>query len=358
MIKTANSSTEDNSTDKKVDINLDLEEKLIKNLDFSNIEIMTSYLKGKNPKFVELFELKEFIGSGSESYVYKTIVKKNKRLLSSKIIKREKGEKININEYYISKKLKNKNIIDSFGICKIKEGELDCIMTEYAKYGNLRDFQKKILKNNNLSESLLCYIASQILNGLKYMHMNKITHFDIKPQNLIVDDFLNIKIIDFSVSLDYTKINTKTTKLPFRGTNYYIPPEVNNNKTIKIKDMNKIDLYSLGILLFTLGFGNYPFDLSYEETKDYKKEMEKCERELRNKNQYSWHFFDFLKKILEKDINKRININEALNHYWIKGADILIDEKEKLSNNTIFLFYLITNHCKSFNDYVEKGNKF
>lgn len=184
--------------------------------------------------------------------------------------------------------------------------------------------------------------------------MNKITHFDIKPQNLIVDDFLNIKIIDFSVSLDYTKINTKTTKLPFRGTNYYIPPEVNNNKTIKIKDMNKIDLYSLGILLFTLGFGNYPFDLSYEETKDYKKEMEKCERELRNKNQYSSHFFDFLKKILEKDINKRININEALNHYWIKGAKLLYDEKEKCYNLSSFFSYLITDNIKSFNDYINK----
>ena len=41
-----------------------------------------------------------------------------------------------------------------------------------------------------------------------------------------------------------------------------------------------------------------------------------------------------------------------MNHYWIKGANILFDEKEKIDNNDIFLFNLINNQFKSFNDYV------
>ena len=69
---------------------------------------------------------------------------------------------------------------------------------------------------------------------------------------------------------------------------------------------------------------------------------------------FSSYFVDFLKKILEKDIKKRININEALNHYWIKGANILLDEKEQLLYEDPFLIQLLTNSCKKFNDYLGK----
>ena len=61
-----------------------------------------------------------------------------------------------------------------------------------------------------------------------------------------------------------------------------------------------------------------------------------------------------MKKILEKDINKRININEALEHYWIKGADILNDEKEKTFNAGSFLINLITDHIMKFDKYIKK----
>ena len=47
-----------------------------------------------------------------------------------------------------------------------------------------------------------------------------------------------------------------------------------------------------------------------------------------------------------------MNIHEALNHYWIKGNSLLLDEKEKCGNAGIFLTYLLTDHIKSFNDYV------
>ena len=47
-----------------------------------------------------------------------------------------------------------------------------------------------------------------------------------------------------------------------------------------------------------------------------------------------------------------MNIQEALNHYWIKGNKLLLEEKEKCGNASIFLTYLITDHIKNFNDYV------
>ena len=71
-----------------------------------------------------------------------------------------------------------------------------------------------------------------------------------------------------------------------------------------------------------------------------------------NKLQYSKYFIHFLKKLLEKDIKKRINIRQAMEDYWINGAKILIEEKEKLNNANIFLCYLMFDYFHSFNQYI------
>lgn len=338
-----------------------IETQMLKNEDLFNPHNLTEYLKGKNIPFLENFELQDLVGKGRDSYVYRTLVKKNGRFICSKFSKREKIGKLNINEYEISKKLKHQNIVNTIGASTIKKNELDLIMMEYARNGNLRDFQINSLRRYTLSESFLCYISRQILIGLKYMHMCKIAHFDLKPQNIIIDDYLNCKIIDFSVSLDYSQIKSKTIALPFRGTNFYISPQVIKGEKINVSDLNKIDLYSLGVILHKFAFNSYPYDLSSEDSLNYGQIYNKINKKWEVKDDkliYSSHFIDFLNKLLEKDINKRINIDEALNHYWVKGSDILLDEKEKLFNANIFLSYLITNHFQKFNDYIKSKNIF
>ena len=273
-----------------------------------------------------------------------------------KIIFYENSERRNINELNISNKLKHKNIIKFYGVYEIKKNEIDSIIMEYAKFGNLREFKKNILKREVLSEQLLCFLTFQILTGVKHFHNCKILHSDLKPQNIIIDEYLNIKIIDFSVSLDYSRINSSKIKLPFRGTNFYMAPEVIKSKIINIRDINKIDLYSLGVIIYNLAFGSYPYDLNSEDCDNYEKIYEKIKNnELKfnnEENYYSNYFIDFLKQLLEKNINKRINIDQALSHYWINGAYILFDEKEKMFNTSSFLIYLLTDHFKNFDKYI------
>ena len=320
--------------------------------ELSSVEKLREFLK---PEFLENFELKELIGNGSESYVYRSKIKRNEKIISMKMIIREKEEKKNINELRISKRLKNKNIINIYGESPIFEN-VDCIMMEYAKYGNIRDFQRNILRANILSESLLCYLSYQILKALKHCHICKIAHLDLKPQNIVIDRDLNVKLIDFSISIDYSKINSKTIKLPFRGTNFYIAPEVHSSKSINVKDLNKVDLYSLGVILYNLAFGSYPFGLNREDSDDYSKIYSKIinDFEIKHDSGYSTYFIDFLNKLLKRDINKRINIDQALQHHWIKGADILFNEMEKLDNINSFFVNLKTDHFKEFNDYMKK----
>ena len=326
--------------------------------DISTPEIFIKIIGKTCPKILENYEIKECIGSGSESVCYKVIYKRTKKAYAMKLIVNDINKKRNINELCISNKIKNKNIITFYGVYEIKKNELDCIIMEYAKFGNLKDFRKNVLKRDYLSEQLLCFLSFQILNGIRHCHKCKIAHFDLKPQNVIIDEFLNIKIIDFSVSVDYGKIKSNKIKLPFKGTNFYVAPEIIKSKIIDIKDLNKIDLYSFGVILYNLAFCSYPYDLNHKDCDNYDITYDKINNnELKFNNEdncYSKYFTDFLTKLLEKDINKRININQALNDYWIQGAKILFDEKENVLNASSFLIYLMTDHYISFDKYINR----
>ena len=315
-----------------------------------------NYLQLKNliEGQLETFELKELIGSGSESHVYKSIIKKANKPVTMKIIYNKKKHNKNKNEIEIANKLKNNNVVKFFGMKSFKDNMqgFDCIIMEYSQFGNLRQFQKNILKRNYMTESILCYFTYMILKGLKYIHMSKIAHLDIKPQNIIIDETLNLKIIDFSISIDYRGLNK--IKLPHQGTENYMAPEVINSKTINANDLNKVDLFSLGVMLYNFAFGSYPYESTNEGWDKEEVEEKMFDSIEMDKSQYSSYFIDFLQKLLEKDINKRIDIRQAMDHYWVKGAEILLEEKEKLNNANCFLSYLIFDYFQNYNTYICK----
>ena len=287
-------------------------------------------------------EILDSIDAGSNSMTFKSRSNGNVKIAKLNITKK------------ISEKIRNQYILDPYAYFGSDENE-------YNK-GTLTEFKKNMLKKDYVSESCLCFIVYQILNGLKYIHERKIAHLDLKPENIVVGDYLTVKLIDFSISLDYSKTGAKKIKLPFVGTCFYRAPEILSQKTIDVKDLNKVDLYSLGVIIFNLAFDSYPYGLTdedIEENQEYSKILKKIENgnlEIDNEDNYfSSYFIDFLKSLLEKDISKRININKALDHYWIKGAKILKDETENLFNSEKFIEDLINNSFISFNHYMNKN---
>ena len=223
-------------------------------------------------------------------------------------------------------------------------------------HSNLSHFTRKTIKRMVLSETFLCYIANQVLQGLHYLHRIKIAHLDLKPQNILITEYLDIKLIDFSVSLDYSKITNEEVKLPYVGTPFFIPPEIIKRMRVKSRDLQKVDLFSLGVTLYALGFGQYPFDIKTDDgDEEIINKMRSGWKVKDENNIFSSHFINFLNSLLEFDINKRPNINEALNNYWVKGASIILNEKENTANANIFLSYLITDHFREFKEYISSN---
>jgi serine/threonine protein kinase len=121
----------------------------------------------------------------------------------------------------------------------------------------------KIQQNRKLNESNCKIVFGQIVRGIAYCHFKNICHRDIKLENIIIDESKKVKLIDFGFGT--ITANDKLLNF-FCGTPSYMPPEIVQKKDYigkrifiyKFKGKNA-DVWSLGILLYTLLCGAFPF---------------------------------------------------------------------------------------------------
>lgn len=344
----------------------------------------------KSQEFIENFEILKYINYGGCGVVFEGCIKNknncsnnfkdtnNNKHVALKFIMSNINEKNNakkskmksriLKELNLQKKMKHKNIISVFGYYEFLN--CSCLVLDYAKYGDLDYFKKYLIRKKNLSESFLGYITIQILEGLKFIHQFKIIHMDIKPQNILFDENLIIKISDFSVSQDYpnnisfteSDINNKNnnilttkTNLPIAGTSLYMSPEILGKIKVGNDELSKVDLYSLGVMIYHLAYEKYPYNLNYVNKDDFDEifiKIKKNNLEFPPRKNYSLLFKNFLKSILNKNIKFRYNIDEAFNDPWIIGAKIIEKQKDKIYDLEKFLIDLCTDNVKQFNDYL------
>lgn len=93
---------------------------------------------------------------------------------------------------------------------------------------------------------------SQMVDVLSYMQSKNVVHRDLKLENILVDEQLNLKVADFGFAT-YKKINALNS---YRGTMTYMAPEIKEGKTY---DGKKIDIFSTGVILFIIVLGIFPF---------------------------------------------------------------------------------------------------
>jgi serine/threonine protein kinase len=322
----------------------------------NSMDKFTGIINRANPKFAKEFFLENVISKGSYGVIIKGGWKKDpkkkfafKFILNKKLIQQAKEKKIKkiSKEILIQNKLRHKNINKFFGYYDIADSF--CYVLEHERHGDLTNFMKNI-KRSSLSETLIGFMASQLLDALDYCHKSKIAHLDLKKENILVDENFNFKLCDYSVSLDYGDNSIRLNRV---GSSFYMSPENLNDEIVENIDINKVDLYSLGVVIYNLAYKTYPFKLNELFRKDLESIRNKINNEkleIPNGLGFSKLFRDFLQKILNKNISKRLSISEALNHPWIKATKIIFEEKEKFSDNMKFLVTMITDNVVAFNE--------
>ena len=250
------------------------------------------------------------IGEGGFGKVKTIIHKKTGQLRAMKLIK--KSKEFNLDEIDNLMLLNHPNILKLYEYYYDEKENL-YIITEYIRGEELFN---KIQENGAFSEVDSAIIIKSVFQAIAYCHSRGIIHRDLKPENILVPtgktkiDYTLLKIIDFGASV----LKKDDGKISFRfGTPYYIAPEV------LLESYNeKCDVWSIGVILYLLLLGQAPFDGDDDNIICQKIVQEEIDYENSKIKSLSPEAVDFMKKLLEKDPEKRISSSQALEHEWLK----------------------------------------
>lgn len=268
-----------------------------------------NFVRIKANNFFDEYDLKEKLGEGSFGTVYKVIQRKTNYLRVVKAIKKKYVDKSEfLNEIELLKTVDHPNIIKLFDCYYDKT--FYYLIEEYCSGGDLFDY---IQKEHFFTEKKAAIIFKQILSAVNHLHKKNIIHRDLKPENIVFIKTKNrdifIKIIDFGASIAF-KGKCLTQEL---GTIYYMAPEVfmNNYK-------EKSDIWSCGIILYTMLCGHPPFMGSDEKSIKSKILHSKLSFPTKDFRNVSIEAIDFIKGLLNYDPSYRPSAEEALNNIWLK----------------------------------------
>lgn len=204
-----------------------------------------------------------------------------------------------------------------------------------------------------ISEKLANHFIQQLVNNLRLLHSYKLYHFDIKPENVLINEQGELYICDFGSALNYKKpkdVNWK--KVNFIGSFEYAAPEAYSLNAIKdikgayhhIKeyDLEKLDVFSLGVLAFVLVIKSKPFEKAQEHDPFYSRFINSHTsfwRIFEKVRSSSKNFKTFIESMIDPANSERNNIAAVKSHEWLaigsnktnvdSELQILIDQRKE-----------------------------
>jgi NIMA (never in mitosis gene a)-related kinase len=282
-------------------------------------------------KQIKNYKIIKLIGKGTFGEVYK--VSKDNKYYALKIYQIKNDDTSSSNEYKesiksIENEIKILSQLDNPFIVKlyevfslnpnsellknndIEEQQMMCLVLELCENGDLNDkIKEKKQKNEIFSENEILQYFYEILQGLYYLHKNRVIHRDLKTLNIFLTENNHIKIGDFGVSKKL--INNNIYAYTFVGTPYYLSPEICQNKPYD----EKSDVWSLGVVLYELITLNKPFD-SESQMGLFMKILKGKPAPINNtiKHSYSQKLINLvLENLLDKDPLTRYSIQQTIN---------------------------------------------
>ncbi|OHT05394.1 CAMK family protein kinase [Tritrichomonas foetus] len=197
------------------------------------------------------------IGRGSFGIVYEGYCMKRDKNFACKIVSRDNLVKYGDfaafeREVRAHEQIHHPNIIEIHEV--LYHPDVIVLVMDLCKTGDLLHF---VLSHQYPQICLIRQMFYQIVKAIDYLHQRGIAHRDLKPDNILLDDFFNIKLADFGCAqLGIGNSNTKNNDSELCGTLFYAAPEILKSGGY---DSRKADIWSLGIVLFAMTCGQLPW---------------------------------------------------------------------------------------------------
>ena len=329
---------------------------------------LTEEFKVPNSRFATIAELfeekgydfknKEDLGKGAFGNVFKickdgqTFALKEISLKSDHTRRDRKQFKKLKNEIFIIYKIKHKNIIQMIDHFIVNN---NCyLVLEFANSGTV---EQEVHRSEPMSEMKAKTYFIQIVKAIEHLHLHKpaIAHNDLKLANILIhieNKEKIIKVTDFGLS---QVLSTKSDEKIYRasvaeGTKIYMSPQMlllithtdiieSKDKEelkqlgMKVKDVNpiKADIWSLGVCLYYMISGEFPFDLNIRHySATIKEQVNRVIKPI--DKEISRQLIDILNRMLEPNTIKRITISEIVKHHWLSGVSDVLTLDERYSS--------------------------
>ena len=269
------------------------------------------------------YEMKDIIGKGRFGTIRVGYHKLKKRFVAIKIINKKAMSKADMD-----------NIRNQINILKIATDEfvlklLDIIenesylyiMTELCKGGDLYSYLNQ--RSFKIPEAKAANLIYKLAKSVNFLHALGIIHRDLKPENILMTDMTDeadLRISDFCIC---KRLEPNETTNEIVGTLGYMAPEVLMGKEYSFS----ADIWGIGVITYLLLTGYLPFDDEEEDKEVIRKTLfESIPFYNDSWKNISSKAKEFVKKILKKDKEERITIDQILSDPWLE--DFNEDEEE------------------------------
>lgn len=194
------------------------------------------------------FEIKEKLGEGYSSIVYKAFDKKLEREVALKVISSSKAFEDRVRrEIRVAANLTHPNVVTIYDVIETKDYYV--FVMELVRGINLRE---ALRRKGKIPWPKALYIAYQVAEALEEAHKLEIVHRDVKPENIMISRDGRVKLADFGISV---LIERGARELKASGTLGYMSPEQISGRYVD----ETTDIFALGVVLYEMLTGKNPF---------------------------------------------------------------------------------------------------
>ena len=209
-----------------------------------------------------LYEVQELIGSGGMANVYKAVMRGHNgpvpagTVVAVKVLRREF-----MHDPHLVRRFKNESkaisLLNHPNIVKVYDvsvnDDLQYIVMEYVDGMTLREYLNE--RGGKLTSRETVHFISQILKALEHAHANGVVHRDIKPQNIMLLDNGQLRMMDFGIARISRAENQLSGGKAMGSVHYISPEQAKGDET----DCTS-DIYSVGVMMYEMLSGHLPFD--------------------------------------------------------------------------------------------------